>query len=121
MSRETVNFVETLEYRRFAEFCDACRRYRYIGLCYGRSGVGKTLSARQYTRWDEVEACQAFPRVPLPILQALWESDAVFYTPRVVNSPHQIEREIEESRNNLRFIRWPVIDYDYEAQREELD
>ena len=26
------NFIETKEYKRFAEFCDACIKYQYIGI-----------------------------------------------------------------------------------------
>src|ERR1022692_4987189 len=90
--------VETLEHRRFAEFCDACRRYGYIGLCYGSPGVGKTLSARIYSRWDKVKQSDRWGSGPTedPLL------DTVFYTPSVVNAPNTIQADIRHCRDTLR-------------------
>ena len=52
--RKKITFLPTKEYRRYAEFCDMCRKYGFIGLCHGEAGVGKTESGRYYAQWDSV-------------------------------------------------------------------
>ena len=85
------HFIVTKEYRRFQEFCDACRRDRYIGLCYGPAGVGKTLSARHYTQWDALEnmnsvhSSERILKTP-PFFRT---ARTVFFTAEVVNSPRK--------------------------------
>jgi DNA transposition AAA+ family ATPase len=96
--------VITTEHRRFAEFCDACRRYAYIGVCYGPPGVGKTLSARYYANWQRIEAYAPYRGASDAELDALLGSQTVFYTPKVVNAPRQIEQDIQGWRNRLRAI-----------------
>src|SRR2546425_13280797 len=95
-------FILTKEYRRFAEFCDACRRSRYIGLCYGPPGVGKTLSARHYAQWDLVQAEQwASGYAQRPPCPAIRQCHTVFYTPPVVNSPQVLARGLGELQMSL--------------------
>jgi DNA transposition AAA+ family ATPase len=100
----TPEFIVTREYRRFAEFCDACREARYIGLCYGLPGVGKTVSARQYSHWDQLESLvgvSPYRQSPMPLRDSgPWQT--VLYTPGVTNTP----RTVEQAVGNL----WGIVD-----------
>ena len=91
-------FLLTKEVRRFAEFCDAVRRYRYIGLCYGVAGVGKSLSARHYARWDLVEPCITpdpfAPERPTP--PELASCRSIVYTPAVTTTPKQLGQQVDQ-------------------------
>jgi DNA transposition AAA+ family ATPase len=116
-------FLETKEYRRFAEFCDACRQHRYIGLCHGFPGVGKTFSAWQYAKWHLIQPY--FPErfyveyritaierviaetlatnlVPLP--PEIGRCQSIFYTPAVANTPKRVEQEIQLLRLALSYL-----------------
>src|SRR3989442_368204 len=118
-----VAFLENKEYRRFAEFCDACRRYRYIGLCYGPAGVGKTLSARHYAQCDLIEAyfperfydsyqLTSIERVIAQIVASnvaalppeLRSYRSVLYTPSVTNTPKRVEQEVQAVRLTLSYL-----------------
>jgi hypothetical protein len=116
MSSLPSDFVVTNEHRRFAEFCDACRRYRYIGLCYGAAGVGKTLSALQYANGVRLDT----PSSSGPGSEAEWAvgavSTTVFYTPTVVNAPRRIEQDLQIQRHQLRMLAVEVWLQDQRAQ-----
>jgi hypothetical protein len=90
-------FVETIEYSRFVEFCDACREFRYIGLCYGSPGIGKTLSALRYSRAEMIVERDRWTTESddqLPI-------DTILYTTSVVNTPSRVESDIRMTRERL--------------------
>jgi DNA transposition AAA+ family ATPase len=93
-------FIATKEHRRFVEFVTAVRKHRYIGLCFGPAGVGKTLSARRYANWDMAEPLieDWGPRTPADAVvhAALARSRAVFYTPTVLGTLRSLRDTLDE-------------------------
>lgn len=77
-------FLETKGYQRFEEFCDSCVEYKYLGICYGSPGVGKTQSAEHYSKRKLIlsanpngYAIEDNRHVPTE----LYSCSTVFYTP----------------------------------------
>lgn len=105
---ETPEFLLTKEYQRFAEFCDACHRERYIGICYGSPGVGKTLSARHYAKWSLLEPILKSDLIQFePTRKQAFDlrfCRTVFYTPSVVHTPGAIHKQIRGVCDDFNYI-----------------
>ena len=88
-------FLITRQHRRFAEFADAVRRYRYIGACYGAPGIGKTLSARTYAAADDCD--QWFNHDQLhgePLPPSVFAGRTIMWTPDMTTTPRELEQEV---------------------------
>jgi DNA transposition AAA+ family ATPase len=99
------NFIETKEYKRFVEFCEACIKYKYIGICYGLPGVGKTLSSRNYANWDYVQKViyyQKVQSIDAMVNKQILDIDTLFYTaPAVSASKMTSNLSVMGSRLNI--------------------
>lgn len=92
-------FIATKEHRRFVEFADTVKRDRTIGICYGPAGIGKTLSASRYARWDKAGHLMSTwgPREESDkdIYAALGRTRTVFYTPTVAAPLRQLRDDLK--------------------------
>ena len=92
------SFIATKEHRRFVEFADAVRKHRYIGLCFGPAGVGKTHSGRRYARWDLAEPLLSKWEQRAPsdakVYAAVADRRTIFYTPAVCSSLRELRDDI---------------------------
>lgn len=97
----STDFIITKEYQRFEEFCDACFSEKYIGICYGAPGVGKTISAKHYSKWNHYEQfvkSQLSNEERTQLNRQLRTDKAIYYTVPVVNNPRQIEKDLGKWR-----------------------
>lgn len=98
------SFLINKEYRKFVEFCEACQKYQYIGLCYGPPGVGKTWSARQFSRWDLIEYYDDsyLERKEPPSAEVLSCTTAFYTAPAIPGN--KIENGIRSARLTLTWV-----------------
>ncbi|WP_259371376.1 AAA family ATPase [Enterococcus faecalis] len=108
-------FIETKEYKRFAEFCDACIQYKYIGICYGTPGVGKTLSSRYYCDWGNIEKQIDYHRandIAKNATDEILSVNKIFHTApaekmtRISSDIHSIASRIEMTKAMYKVIKY---------------
>src|SRR6266704_2558330 len=117
-------FAATKEYLRFGEFCDACRKYRYIGRYRGVQGEGINRSGREYANWERLSPLfpeelftlvgrrhldEQFPHKPFatpgsPAFTEVVSCRTVYYTAPVAATPSRIEREVMALSATLSYL-----------------
>ncbi len=114
--KATSDFLVTNHYKRFEEFCEYCRDNGYIGLCYGKPGVGKTESARQIANWDVIEPLLGKSPRMRQVPESVTNSVTAFLTPGVTATPKKLEANLNLLRNRLD----ELIDQSLSWHRPEL-
>lgn len=98
---EYPQFIVTKQHKRFTDFCDACRENRYIGVCTGRAGVGKTWSGLVYTRWDLIApTCSGIPIIPPPSPEVAG-CRSIFYAPEPETTPKGVKNDVSLAQRQL--------------------
>ncbi len=115
-----IQFILTKEYKKFEEFCNSCKDYRYIGLCYGIPGIGKTLSAIKYAYWNDTSNFYDinFKKMinepaSLPSFPDISHCDTILMTAAPTNTPSRIDRMISSEAHKLNFMKYFSVNKDY--------
>lgn len=98
---DATKYIVTTAYRHFAEFCDSCRTDQDIGICYGRAGIGKTWAGLYYSKWLYLEDASQYNVSSPKLSPDIATCRTIFYTPKVVNSPQSVEKDIALLRRRL--------------------
>lgn len=105
-------FIATKQYKQFVEFCRACHRDRYIGLCYGPAGAGKTESTLHYTNWKKITkhfADSSISNQPAPAF-AMSNWNTIPYTPQIMATPKDVVYEIKEQQRKFNHLKeWSLF------------
>ena len=100
-------FIQTKEHLRFEEFAEACKKYRYIGLCYGKPGIGKSFSANYYAKWEVFRYYKLIDELDEQMIQGVKECKAILYTAPITNTPKSCLLYTSPSPRDKRQSRMP--------------
>ena len=119
MNNDT-QFILTKEYKKFEEFCNSCKDYSYIGLCYGIPGIGKTLSAIKYSNWNETSNFYDinFTKIindpaSLNNIPDILYCDTILVTAAPTNTPSRIDKMVSAEAHKLSFMKHFSANRDY--------